>query len=160
MTIAVDLGRKATKQTNKLMALNQTILNVHTRYIFQTLFLGIISAILPICIMKKIFISGGISLDIGQKFSFTVTQERSRKTCFWNVYPAKCDIINDVKLFQTVHHRIYCHKFLMLSNQMSPYKIKSIRMVNWTDKEKQIHVYIEHDYLIMKINGSKSVMWL
>ena len=31
-------------------------------------------------------------------------------------------------------------------------------MVNWTEEEKQIHVYIEHDYLIMKINGSKSVM--
>ena len=29
----------------------------------------------------------------------------------------KCDIINDVKLFPTVYCRIYCHKFLTLSNQ-------------------------------------------
>ena len=31
--------------------------------------------------------------------------------------PMKCDIFNEVKLFQTVYHRIYCHKFLTLSNQ-------------------------------------------
>ena len=29
----------------------------------------------------------------------------------------KCDVINDVKLFPTVYRRIYCRKFLMLSNQ-------------------------------------------
>ena len=32
---------------------NQTILNIPTRYIFQRVFLGKISAILPICIMRK-----------------------------------------------------------------------------------------------------------
>ena len=31
----------------------------------------------------------------------------------------KCDVINDVKLFPTVYRRIYCHKFLTLSNQKS-----------------------------------------
>ena len=31
--------------------------------------------------------------------------------------PRICDIINDVKLFPTVYHRIYCRKFLTLSNQ-------------------------------------------
>ena len=41
--------------------------------------------------------------------------------------PTKCDVINDVKLFTTVYRRICCHKFLMLSNQMSGYKIKCIR---------------------------------
>ena len=29
----------------------------------------------------------------------------------------KCDVINDVKLFPTVYRRIYCRKFLTLSNQ-------------------------------------------
>ena len=29
----------------------------------------------------------------------------------------KCDVINEVLLFPTVYHRIYCRKFLMLSNQ-------------------------------------------
>ena len=29
----------------------------------------------------------------------------------------KCDVINDVKLFPTVYRRIYCSKFLTLSNQ-------------------------------------------
>ena len=31
----------------------------------------------------------------------------------------KCYVINDVKLFPTVYHRIYCRKFLTLSNQKS-----------------------------------------
>ena len=26
-------------------------------------------------------------------------------------HPTKCDIINDVKLFPTAYHRIFCHKF-------------------------------------------------
>ena len=43
-------------------------------------------------------------------------------------HPTRCDIINDVKLFPTVYHRIYCRKFLTLSNQTSRYKIKCIRM--------------------------------
>ena len=42
-------------------------------------------------------------------------------------HPAICDVINDVKLFPTVYRRIYCHKFLMLSNQTSSYKSKCIR---------------------------------
>ena len=29
----------------------------------------------------------------------------------------KCDVINDVKLFPKAYHRIYCNKFLTLSNQ-------------------------------------------
>ena len=39
-----------------------------------------------------------------------------------------CDVINDVKLFPTVYHRIYCHKFLKLSNQTLHYKSKCIRI--------------------------------
>ena len=31
----------------------------------------------------------------------------------------KCCVINDVKLFPTVYHRIYCRKFLTLSNQVT-----------------------------------------
>ena len=43
--------------------------------------------------------------------------------------PTKCDVINDVKLFLTVYRRIYCRKFLMLSNQTPRYKSKCIRML-------------------------------
>ena len=32
-------------------------------------------------------------------------------------HPMKCDVIDDVKLFPTVYHRIYSHKFLKLSNR-------------------------------------------
>ena len=45
-------------------------------------------------------------------------------------HPTKCDVINDVKLFPTVYRRIYCCKFLTLSNQMLRYKIKCIRIFN------------------------------
>ena len=44
-------------------------------------------------------------------------------------HPKKCDVMNDVKLFPTVYRRIYCRKFLTLSNQTSRYKLKCIRIV-------------------------------
>ena len=40
----------------------------------------------------------------------------------------KCDVINDVKLFPIVYRRIYCRKFLTLSNQTSRYKLMCIRI--------------------------------
>ena len=40
----------------------------------------------------------------------------------------KCDVINDIKQFPTVYCRIYCCKFLKLSNQMLSYKCKCIRI--------------------------------
>ena len=43
-------------------------------------------------------------------------------------HPKKCDVINDVKLFPTVYGRIYCRKFLTLSNQTSRYKLNCIRI--------------------------------
>ena len=43
--------------------------------------------------------------------------------------PTKCDVINDVKVFPTVYRRIYCRKFLTLSNQKSRYKTKCIRIL-------------------------------
>ena len=43
-------------------------------------------------------------------------------------HPTKCDVINDVKLFQTVYRRIYCRNFLTLSNQTSRYKCKCLRI--------------------------------
>ena len=39
-------------------------------------------------------------------------------------HQTKCDVINDIKLFPTVYHRIYCLKFFMLSNQTSHNKSK------------------------------------
>ena len=40
----------------------------------------------------------------------------------------KGDVIHGVKLFPTVYRRIYCCKFLTLSNQKSRYKSKCIRI--------------------------------
>ena len=58
-------------------------------------------------------------------------------------HPTKCDIINDIKLFPTVYHRIYCHKFLMLSKQTSHYKIKCIRMfIN------NVNIWVEYSNLV------------
>ena len=45
-------------------------------------------------------------------------------------HSTRCDVINDVKLFPTVYRRIYCRKFLTLSNQTSRYKLKCIRIVH------------------------------
>ena len=42
--------------------------------------------------------------------------------------PMIFDIYNDVKLFPTVNRKIYCRKFLTLSNQILRYKIKCIRI--------------------------------
>ena len=38
-------------------------------------------------------------------------------------HPTKSDLFDDVKIFPTVYHRIYCHKCLTLSNKMRHYKI-------------------------------------
>ena len=38
-------------------------------------------------------------------------------------HSTKCDVTDDGQLFPTVYHRIYCHKFLKLSNRTSRYKI-------------------------------------
>ena len=43
-------------------------------------------------------------------------------------HPMKCDVIHDIKLFPTVYRRIYCRKFLMLSNQKLRYKTKCFRI--------------------------------
>ena len=43
-------------------------------------------------------------------------------------HPTKCDVINNAKLFPIVYHRIYCRKFLTLTNQTSRYKSKCIRI--------------------------------
>ena len=44
--------------------------------------------------------------------------------------PMKCDVIYDVELFLAVYRRIYCHKYLTLSNQTSRYKSKSIGIIS------------------------------
>ena len=46
-------------------------------------------------------------------------------------HPTKCDVIKDVKLFQMVYRRIYCHNFWTLSKQMSCYKFKWVRISIW-----------------------------
>ena len=44
-------------------------------------------------------------------------------------HQTKGDVTDDVKLFPTVYRRIYCRKFLTLSNQTSRYKRKCIRTI-------------------------------
>ena len=44
------------------------------------------------------------------------------------LHPKKGDIIDDVKLFPTVYCRIYCRKFLTLSNPTPRYRSKYIRI--------------------------------
>ena len=41
-------------------------------------------------------------------------------------FQMKCDVIDDIKLFPTVYPRIYCRKFLTISNQTLRYKNKGI----------------------------------
>ena len=43
-------------------------------------------------------------------------------------HPPNSDVINDIKLFPTIYRRIYCRKFLTLSNQTLRYKSKCIRI--------------------------------
>ena len=52
----------------------------------------------------------------------------------------KCDVINDVKLFPTVYHRIYCRKFLTLTNQTLRYK-KSALECNFNIKSHNSVVF-------------------
>ena len=61
-------------------------------------------------------------------------------------HSTKCDIINDVKVFPAVYHRLYCRKFLLLSNQTSRYKIKCIRMFVYLDRwaTSPVHQYFFH----------------
>ena len=53
------------------------------------------------------------------------------------MFNLKFDVINEVKLFLTVYHWIYCRKFLTLSKHKSCYKIKCIRIhvFNWNSFE-------------------------
>ena len=61
-------------------------------------------------------------------------------------HPTKFDAINDVKLFPTVYHRIYCRKYLMLSYQKLRFKSKCIRMRNKSVHNKK---KIEPDHQIL-----------
>ena len=52
-----------------------------------------------------------------------------RKPHYATRHPTKYDVIDDVNMFPAVYRRIYCRKFLTLSNQTSHYKSKCIRML-------------------------------
>ena len=60
-------------------------------------------------------------------------------------HPRKCDVINDVKLFPTVYRRIYCRKFMTLSNQKSRYKSKCIR-IRFQTLLDAFHMHLELIY--------------
>ena len=59
------------------------------------------------------------------QFDLKLERCKPQKAAF---HPTKGDVIDDIKLFPTVYRRIYCRKFLTLSNQTSRYKRKCIRM--------------------------------
>ena len=59
-------------------------------------------------------------------------------------HPTICDVINDVKLFPTVYHRIYCSKFLTLSKQTLHYTIKCIRI---SHKQESQDIWPAHKVL-------------
>ena len=70
--------------------------------------------------------------EYGYSHSSALLQFRPRLEC-WKLHkaachPRRCDVINDVKLFPTVYCRIYCRKFLTLSDQTSLYIFKCIRI--------------------------------
>ena len=62
-------------------------------------------------------------------------------------HSTKCDIINDVKLFPTVYHRIYCRNFLTLSNQTWHYKSKCIRMLDLVGSMQNGSYYLVYHFL-------------
>ena len=62
-------------------------------------------------------------------------------------------VINDIKLFPTVYRRIYCRKFLTLSNQISRYKTKCIRILY----HLSIELPISSEYVPI-INGGSGCM--
>ena len=65
-------------------------------------------------------------------------------------HPTKCDVINEVKQFPTVYRRIYCRKLLTLSNQMSHYISKCIRIhVNLLTPKIDRMGYYEYSPVIM-----------
>ena len=75
-------------------------------------------------------------------------------------HPTKCDVIKHVKLFPTVYRRICCHKFLVLSNQTSCYKLMCIRIeAIWTIK---LAMKVNHTYRVsLKHKGTREgVCWI
>ena len=60
------------------------------------------------------------NFEYGYPHSNALLQFRLKLECCMlhdvTCHTTKCCVINDVKLFPTVYHRIYCRKFLTLSN--------------------------------------------
>ena len=73
--------------------------------------------------------------------------------------PITSDVAHDVGI-STVYRRIYCRKFLTLSNQTSCYILKCIRMVGIAQKmQRTVDTRLHHDIfkLTMKEHNSYSV---
>ena len=87
------------------------------------------------------FISPNENFEYGYPHSNALLQSRLKlEHCKLHKaasHPTKCDVINDVKVFTTVYQdilsqhyiRIYCRKFLTLSNQTLHYKSKCTRIL-------------------------------
>ena len=86
-------------------------------------------------VYQTIYISPNEKFEYGYPHSNALQQSRLKleryKPHKATINPAKCGIINDVKLFRTVYYRKYsiCHKFLT-SNQTLCYKSKCISIVH------------------------------
>ena len=63
------------------------------------------------------------------------------------------DVIDNIKLFPTAYRRIYCRKFLTLSNQTSRYKRKCIRiffLCIWdTDSKKSFNFLLNPNCILV-----------
>ena len=74
-------------------------------------------------------------------------------------HPTKCDIINDVKLYPIVYGRIYCHKFLTLSNQTSRYKLMCIRIISRLYQSYFLSYLLFLDINSPKLSTSSTCFW-
>ena len=120
-------------------------------------------------------ISERISDDIPPKWNFEYVYPHSNALLQFGLeserwkqhkaarHPAKCDVIYDVKLFPAVYRRIYCRKFLTLSNQTSRYKSKCIRMTyiirHWSYQIRLLSIWATRRAIFVRIQhllGSSS----
>ena len=105
-------------------------------------------------IYQRIYISPNEKFEYGYPHSNALLQSCLKleryKPHKATINPTKCGLINDVKLFRVVYHRIYsiCHKFLT-SNQTLYYKSKCIRIVHnglIVQKTRKLYICVQNIY--------------
>ena len=69
------------------------------------------------------------------------------------LHSTKCSMINDVKMFPAVYRSIYCPKLLTLSNQMTRYKSKYIRIVPTQQTTENEYFFLISPYKLLGCEG-------